>query len=159
VNPETLAVVNASPSAKGGPTALVVEYGWVWVAVASGKVLQFDPVTRAEVSDPTVDRGPRGIAAGADAIWVACQGADVVVRIAADLNFVSTRTIEVGDGPTAVAFGAGAVWVANSGDGTVSRIDPETLDVVQTIEVGSEPAGIAVFDGRVWVSVQAPFTP
>ena len=155
VHPVTFAV-NAEPSA-GGPTALVVTDGWIWVATASAEVLLFSTRTYvAPVNRETVGRAPSGIAAGAGAIWVACREADFVERMPADLNFGDSTQIEVGDGPTAVAFGAGAVWVANAGDGTVSRIDPETYDVVETIDVGNVPTGIAVFGGRVWVSVQAP---
>ncbi len=141
-----------------GPTALVFAYGSVWVAAAAAEVQQFSPDTYdlGPVGTAEVGRAPRGIAAGAGAIWVACRDDDVVWRIGADLGFDPSREIiPVGNGPTAVAFGAGAVWVANTGDGTVSRIDPETNEVVETIEVGNAPAGIAVFRGRVWVSVQA----
>ena len=144
------------------PTALVVAYDSVWVATRAAQVQQFSPDTfdLGPVAAPTtVGRAPSGIAAGAEAIWVACRDDDVVERIAADLGFGSSKQITVGDGPTAVAFGAGAVWVANMHDGTVSRIDPETNEVVKTIEVGNAPAGIAVSGGRVWVSVQAPLSP
>jgi YVTN family beta-propeller protein len=152
---------DAAASEAGGPTALVVAYGWLWVAT-SAEVQQFSleewdlglPVDVA-----TVCRPPGGIAAGDRAIWVACRDDDVVQRITAELNFHSVAPITVGDGPTAVAFGAGAVWVANTDGRTVSRIDPETSEVVETIEVGNAPAGIAVSGGLVWVSVQAPPTP
>ncbi len=161
VDPATLGG-GAFPSTAVGPTALVVRYGSVWVATAAAQVHQFSPDTfdLGPVDTPTtVGRAPSGIAAGADAIWVACRGDDLVERIAADLVVGSSRQIQVGDGPTAVAFGAGAVWVANRLDGTVSRIDPETYEVVETIEVGHAPTGIAAAGGRVWVSVQASLTP
>jgi YVTN family beta-propeller protein len=143
-----------------GPTAVVAEYGWVWVAAAAGDVQQFSPESYdvGPLDSKSVGRAPTGIAAGNGAIWVACRDDDAVWRIEADLNFGSPRQIPVGNGPTAVAFGAGAVWVANRYDGTVSRIDPETHEVVKTIEVGNAPSGIAVSDGRVWVSVQKPVT-
>ena len=159
VNPATLAVAAAS-STGGGPTALVVAYGSVWVATSDAKLQQFSPETWDidPVHTETVGRAPSGIAAGDNAIWVACREDDFVERIPADLGFGSSTQIDVGEGPAAVAFGAGAVWVANTGDGTVSRIDPETHDV-KTIEIGNAPAGIAVSGGRVWVSVQAPPTP
>ncbi|HET9242909.1 MAG TPA: BTAD domain-containing putative transcriptional regulator [Gaiella sp.] len=161
VDPATLDG-DAYPSTAAGATALVVAYDSVWVATAAAQVQRFslDTFYLGPVDTPTtVGRAPSGIAAGAEAIWVACRDDDVVERIAADLVVASSRQIEVGDGPTAVAFGAGAVWVANANDGTVSRIDPETSEVVKTIEVGHAPAGIAVSGGRVWVSVQAPLTP
>ena len=159
VDPATLDY-DAAASDAGGPTALVVSYGYLWVAT-SAEVQQYSPETwdlGVPVDDAGVCRPPSGIAAGERAIWVACPDDDVVQRLTADLNFDSIEPIKVGDGPTAVAFGAGAVWVANTGDGMVSRIDPETSEV-ETIELGNPPAGIAFSGGRIWVSVQAPPTP
>jgi YVTN family beta-propeller protein len=151
---------DAVRSTTAGPRALVVANGSVWVATAAAEVQQFSPETWN--SDPlsrwSVGPDPRGIAAGDDAIWVACRDDDSVWRIPAE-GFGGARQIAVGDGPTAVAFGAGAVWVANTDDGTVSRVDVETYEQVEAIEVGNSPAGVAFYRGRVWVSVQAPFTP
>jgi YVTN family beta-propeller protein len=151
---------STSTSAGRGHAALVVAWGFVWVASSGDDTVQrfepgtydLGPVGRAL----TVGRAPSGIGAGYGAIWVACTDDDYVARIPADRGFASAPPIPVGEGPTSVAVGAGAVWVANAAGGTVSRIDPETYEVVETIEVGNAPAGIAVSGGQVWVSVKAP---
>jgi YVTN family beta-propeller protein len=157
VHPETL---NASATATAGaaPAALVVEYGFVWVAFSGDEtVRRFSPRTYelGAVESRTVCRTPSGIAAGAGSIWVSCAGDDLVERLPAGLSPASAVQIPVGDGPTSVAFGAGAVWVANQAAGTVSRIDLAT-NRAKAIDVGNSPAGIAVYRGLVWVSVQAP---
>jgi YVTN family beta-propeller protein len=157
VHPGTLDAL-AAATAGAAPAALVVAYGFIWVANSGDEtVRRFSPQSWdiGAVESPTVCRTPSGIAAGAGSIWVSCAGDDRVERLPAGLSPTSSVQIPVGDGPTSVAFGAGAVWVANTTEGTVSRIDPATNDV-ETIDVGNSPAGIAVYRGLVWVSVQAP---
>jgi DNA-binding SARP family transcriptional activator/streptogramin lyase len=157
VHPETLDA-SAAATAGAAPAALVVAYGFVWVANSGDEtVRRFAPQTYdiGAVESLTVCRTPSGIASGAGSIWVSCAGDDRVERLPAGLSAASSVQIPVGDGPTSVAFGAGAVWAANTAAGTVSRIDPATNDV-ETIDVGNAPAGIAVYRGLVWVSVQAP---
>ena len=161
VDPGTLGG-NGYPSEAAGPTALVFDNGSLWVAVEDAELHQYSPASwnyGEPVFATTTCRSPGGMAAGRDAIWLACRDNDLVLRITADPGFDDALPIRVGEEPTAVAFGAGGVWVANTGDGTVSRIDPETAEVVNTIPVGNAPAGIAVSDGRVWVSVQASPSP
>ena len=158
VHPETLDA-SATATAGSAPAALVVEYGFVWVANSGDDtVRRFSPRTYelGAVEPPTtVCSTPSGIAAGAGSIWVSCADDDRVERLPAGLSPASSVQIPVGDEPTSVAFGAGAVWVANSAAGTVSRIDPAT-NREEAIDVGNSPAGIAVYRGLVWVSVQAP---
>jgi DNA-binding SARP family transcriptional activator/streptogramin lyase len=157
VHPETLDA-EAAATAGAAPAALVVAYGFIWVANSGDEtVRRFSPQSYelGAVESPTVCRTPSGLAAGAGSIWVSCAGDDRVERLTAGLSPASSVQIPVGDGPTAVAFGAGAVWVANTAAGTVTRIDPATNDA-ETIDVGNSPAGIAVHRGLVWISVQAP---
>jgi len=159
VDPETLRGTSTTRVGQG-PAALVVAWGFVWVASSGDDtVRRFEPerYDLGPVGRPlTVGRAPSGISAGYGNIWVACTGDDIVARIPADRGFASSLSIPVGDGPTSLAVGEGAVWVANTAGRTVSRIDPTTLEVVATIEVGNAPAGLAVSDGRVWVSVREP---
>lgn len=158
VDPGTLEGLG-SGLASGGPAALVVGYGSIWVANSVDSAVQrFSPLTFQDgpVDEFTVGRMPTGLGAGEGAIWVTSTGDDYVTRLDAALSFNSARPIPVGDGPTAVAVGGGAVWVANTAAGTVSRIDPETSEVVDTIEVGNATSGVAVAGDSVWVAVQAP---
>lgn len=140
-----------------GAADVLVAHGSVWVSNSGGASVQrFDPTTFEEgpLSDLTVGRAPKGIAADREAVWVAISGEDVLARI--DPSADSYATIPVGDGPEDVAVGAGSVWVANRLDGTVSRVDPQTNEVVATIDVGNAPSGLAFADGQVWLTVQAP---
>ena len=66
--------------------------------------------------------GPKAIAAGLGAIWVANYDDGTVTRIDPATGRVSGPPIRVGKGPLAVAVADGAVWVTNAGDNTVSRI-------------------------------------
>jgi YVTN family beta-propeller protein len=148
-----------------GPQGIVVQNRAIWVSHASHPTMPYDEIIQ-QFDAKTFERGhldsPRnagclrasGVAAGEGAVWVACSGEDVVLRI--DLRTNSALQIPVGDGPTGVAVGAGAVWVANTVAGMVSRIDPSTRRVVARIEVGGLPTGIAVADGLVWVAAMAP---
>ena len=158
VHPETLDA-SATATAGSAPAALVVEYGFVWVANSGDDtVRRFSPRTYelGAVEPPTtVCSAPSGMAAGAGSIWVSCADDDRVERLPAGLSPASSVQIPVGDVPTSVAFGAGAVWVTNFAAGTVSRIDPAT-NREEAIDVGNSPAGITVYRGLVWVSVQAP---
>jgi YVTN family beta-propeller protein len=137
-------------SAGPRPSAIGFSGREVWIANSGGHSLSvIDPQTGAQVATVTVARRPRGLAVGANAVWVSAFDDDAVSRVVGG----SSRTIAVGDGPLGIAFGAGSVWVANSRDGTVSRIDPEEGKVVATIRVGHRPQGIAVGGGAVFVTV------
>jgi YVTN family beta-propeller protein len=156
VQPASLRASGSTPTEVGAADVLVA-HGWVWVTNSGGASVQrFDPRTFEEgpLDDLTVGRGPSGLAADREAVWVAISGEDVVARI--DPSAGSIVYVPVGDGPEAVAVGADAVWVANRLEGTVWRIDPRTNDVVAKIEVGNAPSGLAFADGQVWLTVQAP---
>ena len=151
---------SSSAYAGGGPAAIVVAGGHVWVAnLAGSNVQRFNPLTfdQGPVERLTVGESPVALAAGAGSVWVASAGDDQVARIHWTATSSSSQsTIPVGDAPGAIAYGEGAVWVANGGEGTVWRIDPETNKVTDEIPVGGAPSGIVVAGGEVWVTVQAP---
>jgi YVTN family beta-propeller protein len=156
IQPASMRASGSTPTDVGAAEVLVAHRS-VWVTNSAGASVQrFDPRTFEEgpLEDPTVGRGPNGLAADRQAVWVAISGEDAVARI--DPSAGSIFYIPVGDGPEAVAVGADAVWVANRLDGTVSRIDPEKNEVVAKIEVGNAPSGLAFADGRVWLTVRAP---
>jgi virginiamycin B lyase len=135
------------------------------VALAAGRAGPPEPATTPTTTAPVVappgtvvatipvQGGPRGVAVGDGAVWVATWGADRsrVVRINPAGNRVAA-TIAVPRGQAELAVGAGAIWVASSSDNSVTRIDPATNKVAATIAVGRQPSGIAVADGSVWVA-------
>jgi YVTN family beta-propeller protein len=162
----TLARLNPSTNRKtrevfagAGPTSVVVAFGSIWVSnLGKSSVERYSVGTfpGEPVDEFRVGGAPTGLAAGADAIWVASPEAGIVSRIEPSAVASSALPIRVGERPGATAVGEGAVWVANTGSRTVSRIDPATDEVVETISLGNAPAGIAFGGNRVWVAVQAP---
>jgi class 3 adenylate cyclase/streptogramin lyase len=119
----------------------------LWVAnLDVGTISEVDPESRSVVGTFGVGAGPRGVAAGEGAVWIANTFANQVSLFDPQQDTVRDRA-DV-PGPRDIAVGFGAVWVANITDRVVVRIDPTTLDVE---EVGP---GTAVALGRdaVWVA-------
>ncbi len=88
----------------------------------------------------------------ADAIWVACDAGNALVRIdpvAAEV----TDTVDVGFGPVELELGFDSLWVRNRQLELV-RVDPETGEVIATIEgFGTSPSlGLSFGGGYVWAS-------
>jgi DNA-binding beta-propeller fold protein YncE/predicted Ser/Thr protein kinase len=101
-----------------------------------------------------VGDAPSGVAATADAVWVANTGDETVTRIDARTGRRQAPPIPVGEDPRAIAATEGAVWVGNFGDGTVSRIDARTNRPAPPIPVGAGPTDIVAGAGRVWVATE-----
>jgi YVTN family beta-propeller protein len=142
-----------------GPTSVVAAFGSIWVSnsgEASVERYSVGTFPGDPVDELAVGGAPTGLAAGAEAIWVASPEAGIVSKIEPSAVASSALPIRVGERPSATATGGGAVWVANTGSRTLSRIDPATNEVVATIPLGNAPAGIAFGEDLVWVAVQAP---
>ncbi len=108
-----------------------------------------DPVgTTASVE---VGDGPRGVAVGAGAVWVANSASGSVSRVSLDGDEVEA-TIETGGSPRAVTVAEGSVWVTNATEGVVARIDPATNEPVAEVEVGNGPSWVAGGEGSIWVA-------
>ncbi len=86
VDPVTAELVEQIPVGEG-PTELVVTGGSVWATVTDdGDLVQVDVnngaiITRTPLGGAVGGGGPTGISFGSDAIWVAMQGEQSVVRI------------------------------------------------------------------------------
>jgi YVTN family beta-propeller protein len=142
-----------------GPTSVIAAFGSIWVSNSGeSSVERYSVGTFPDdpVDELTVGGAPTGLAAGADAIWVASPEAGIVSKIEASAVASSALPITVGERPSATATGGGAVWVASTGGRTLSRIDPTTSEVVETISLGNAPAGVAFGGDVLWVAVQAP---
>ena len=116
-------------------------------------VSRISPSSNTVVRSIPVGNGPRAIAVGADAVWVA-NGLDGTVSRIDPASDAVVATVGVGDGPSAVAVSPDGVWAASEVRGTVSRLDPDTNTVAGTIRVGSAPAGAAVVDDGLWVTTR-----
>lgn len=92
------------------PTAVAAGFGKVWVASEVANTLTvFDATTNARVDTIALDEGPRGVAAGPDAIWVACAR-NVLARIDPASRQVVAR-IQLPAPAHGVAVAGSAVWV------------------------------------------------
>jgi YVTN family beta-propeller protein len=136
---------------------LDVGEGAVWVTTAPfrpgegnserGTLVRVDPSPHRIVGLISVGRGPRNVAAGEGAVWVANADDDSVSRIDPSTNRVAA-TIRVGKHPTSIFARAGAVWVRTEiGEATVHRIDPASSRVTGHVEVGLQNVG----PDAVWV--------
>jgi YVTN family beta-propeller protein len=135
----------------GGPSAITVGNGAVWVAHAlDGTVAGVDPGTERVVQTIPVGDGPSGIAYGEGLVWVANGGDHTVVGIDARTGDVTER-VGLDASPTDVAVGSGAVWVTSQSAGVVFRISRDVRDVIR-IRVGTGPSAIAADAGAVWVA-------
>lgn len=139
-------------NAGGGPTAIAVGGGVVWVANALDSTLsRIDERTGDLLATTRLAAPPSALALGAGAVWVASASANRVLRLHPATARV-VQTIPVGTGPTAIAVEAGAVWVANGLDGTVSRVDARRNVVTDTVGVGARPAHLTIDEGSLWVA-------
>ncbi len=111
--------------------------------VATGPV---GTTTSVEVGD-----GPRGVAVGAGAVWVANSASGSVSRVSLGGDEVEA-TIDTGGSPRAVTVAEGSVWVTNATEGVVARIDPATNEPVGEVEVGNGPSWVTGGEGSIWVA-------
>jgi YVTN family beta-propeller protein len=158
IDPRTNGVAAATP-AGSRPGAVAFGSGSLWVAnVDDQTVSRIDPGSLRTLRILPVPDPPTGLAATANAIWVAQSNAQAstvsVNRI--DPQFYSLGpTLRVGNivpgGPAAVAAHGNTVWVAPS-SGLLTPLDPATGRGRHPIDPNSGPTAIAVGDGAAWVT-------
>ncbi|HEX6782045.1 MAG TPA: serine/threonine-protein kinase [Solirubrobacterales bacterium] len=139
----------------GEPGPLALGGQRVWVAGEGGNGVTAVDAEAGQVAPrgrglPPQSPGLR-LAWGAEALWVAISGANVVRRIGPS-TLVTSAPIRVGGGPAGITVAGGYVWVASSRSGTVAKIDPLSLQVVDTIRVEGHPGGIDGGTSAVWVA-------
>jgi YVTN family beta-propeller protein len=142
IDPETREVdaVIGVPS----PVDLAVGADAIWIAGGiDGTVSRIDPESNDVVakidlrgSDPLVPRTVQGIAAGANGVWAALAGHEIV-RIDPATNDV-VRSTDIRDVPVALATGYGSVWVLTA-PGRLLRIEPRSGSV--TADSAAVPPG------------------
>ncbi len=71
-----------------------------------------------------VGRGPKGIAVGAGAVWVANSIASTVTRIDPQASQPDGDPIAVAHNPYGVDTLGSAVWITSPSDGKVQRLTP-----------------------------------
>jgi tRNA A-37 threonylcarbamoyl transferase component Bud32 len=142
----------ASPS----PGAAVAFGPRIWVAnPAAHELDRLDPPYTHAARAVRVDRRPRFVAAGEDAVWLA--GARTLWRVDPGRGQVRSR-IRLPFAPAALAAGNGGVWLVDRTTDRLIRIDPPTKRITARIRVGRGPRAVAVGAGSVWVANEADGT-
>ena len=124
----------------------------MWVSSTStGQLLLVDAKTNSVTQSVPIGNGPKGVAVGGGAVWVANAPDGTVSRF--DPGTGRIRKIALDESPTGIAYSNGEVWVAVGRSGNVLRIDPATGSV-RRVAVGNEPTGMANFGDDAWVTVR-----
>jgi YVTN family beta-propeller protein len=160
------------------PGDLSFAAGSAWVALGARQQVQRIDLTRNAVDDSisaTVkNSGLNGtdyfcsrrgmwVAAGAGALWIACDYGEAPPI--SDAFRIDLRTRKVTPVPNAltvtapvpvrfrdVAVGLGSVWYVNHDANSVSQVDAATLQKLRDVPVGEGPVAAAVGYGSVWVT-------
>jgi peptide/nickel transport system substrate-binding protein len=119
------------------------------IVAAANSVGIIDPHGNAVHVVVDVGGQPRGIAAGAGAMWVTDAANDLLLQVNRNGG---VERIPVGNEPTGVAVGGGEVWVVNQLDRTVFELNPRAFRRVATFRVGNGADAIAFGRGSLWVA-------
>ena len=136
----------------GQPQDAVLAGGSLWVSDYSGRVIRVDPASGRVTARIDVDGHPEGIAAGADAVWVASPDAyedgrgSLLSRI--DPRTGDAERIRVHGYVMALALGAGGVWLLDWHNPRLQRIDPASHGRTATVELPREAVAVAAGGGR-----------
>ena len=159
-----------------GPRAIAAASGAVWILGreqpinpaapwlgARAALIKADPRTGKSEARTAIAGTARGLAATADAAWVALvrqvspsESNGIVLRV----NPATARvvaTVQTGKWPSALTANAQGLWVANAAPffkrGTLVHIDAATnRRDGRAIPLGPAPSGLAVGAGSVWVA-------
>jgi YVTN family beta-propeller protein len=145
----------AHPAGGGGPHALAVLDGSLWVATFQG-IARIDPRNGKRLAFLNVGRWPQRIAAADGLLWVTdalvFNKYGSLVSIDPKTNRLTPGPIQLGRSPGAVAAGAGSLWVADELDGTLTRIDAKHRRVIARTKVGRMPTAVMASSDGVWVA-------
>ena len=99
-----------------------------------------------------VGNDPIAVTIGYGALWVVNSDDGTVSVVRPGIR--ATKTVDATARALDIAAGEGGVWVADQGHAAVTRIDPDTLRVVDEIDgpVGGRYFGVAAGGGGVWVT-------
>ena len=134
----------------------------VWVGAPPGLV-RINPATDQVLRSVRLEGGQAElghVAAGGSSLWTVNGGE--LTRV--DQLGRPTGSADVGQGSTAIAAGLDAVWIADDLQGNLTKVDPDTLRVLEVAAVPGNIDAIAVGEGSVWIvdsdaGVVTPFDP
>jgi hypothetical protein len=136
-----------------GVRAVAVGGGSVWAVARRGnRVLKYSLGGQLQRTIQGVGEKPVDIDYGSDAVWVATQIDNTLVRI--DPKTGGVGAVPAGITPSAVEYREGRVWVAARGDSTVRRFRAGRVpaQVGEPVQVDLNPVALTVTDESVWVT-------
>ena len=125
----------------------------LWIASESTHtLLRYRPDSgQPPVEIPLPLGEPKAVVMYADAVWVAIDGANVLVRVDPATNQV-TDTIDVGPRPHSVAVGFGSLWITDHGVAWLVRVDPTAVAIVKKVEKVGLNVGVTTTADSVWAA-------
>jgi YVTN family beta-propeller protein len=150
-----VATIRVGPKSSGGAEHmnLTVSPHAVWAALPNGSsIARVDPATNRLVATARVGFAPCGfLAADETGVWsTGGCGGDVVARVDARTNRITSHLAEPAPEGIDVAFGS--VWVAAGGSGNVDQLDPHSGRVVARLHIVGLPVRLGDGFGSVWVN-------
>jgi hypothetical protein len=120
---------------------------------------RLDPASGQVVgSTPLNPGGCGGLAAGADAVWLANNSWGAITQydagtgeLLAEIPVVNREDGLAGDELRGIAFGEGAVWVCHEASGSLIRLDPGGRAITHVFSAGQQVRSPQVAGGRVWM--------
>lgn len=151
---ERRAASAAGPTSRKAGTTAEASRPAIWVVNASlvdTRLYKIDPASGKVAGSVQLGGLPRGVAAGAGAVWVTDYSNDKVLEIdPASVQVESSLSVD--DAPTAIVTGGGAVWAISSNAGVLTAIDPASDRIRDTLEItNSLLTGLAYGAGGVWI--------
>jgi streptogramin lyase len=147
-----LAIITTSCGDSGTTTAKPPPRATLWVArSAEREIVKLDSTGKV-LSRIDACCQPRGVAAGADAVWFTTNKG-TVLRVDPTTDRVAA-TIPVGTRPGVITTDHDAVWVTEADAHQVVRIDPVSNAVIARIALGTAqecPSWLAADATSVWV--------
>lgn len=155
------------PRRDGEPFGLALWRGTLWVGMADGRLLGYDPRTGAKQSDKQLPlREPDGlkIAAGVIVVPVSGGAARLVPGALGRIDPCAARVVwrarlpaspEAPAGaPQLLATARGLIWVRSSGRGPerLVALDPESGRIVTSLRLTDfGGTGVVAVDGELWL--------
>jgi streptogramin lyase len=146
--------VGATEDAYAGAGGIAVDGGTIWATKPNeGELLRIDAASGKILSRRHVCNGANDVGVGTDAVYVACEGTEEVIRL--DRAGKATGRAAVGVKALGLAVTDDAVWVSNREFDDLVRVDPTTMKVVARIDTGRGAWDVAASSTAVWVTTQS----
>jgi streptogramin lyase len=122
----------------------------VWLGVADGTLVRFDPGIGSR-NDFDVESRIDTLAATREAVWVYDTNAEMLTRLDPGTLRQAADPIPLPGTNDRIAATGQAVWLLDLEVGLLTRVSSSTNAVNDTVRVGDDPTSLAVGLGFVWV--------